>query len=70
MADIPPENDPALDAFAAEELPWENVDASRRNRRLQAKHPVAQGKNCYPRGGQGLPEMPDASGIVELVLFR
>lgn len=30
-----------------ERLPWEDVEASRRNRRLQRKHPVADGKKHY-----------------------
>jgi hypothetical protein len=30
-----------------EGLPWEDVEASRSNRRLQRKHPVAEGKTQY-----------------------
>jgi hypothetical protein len=29
------------------ELPWEDVEAARRNRQLQKKHPVAEGKKKY-----------------------
>ena len=28
-------------------MPWEDVERSRRNRRLQRKHPVAHGKEMY-----------------------
>jgi hypothetical protein len=30
-----------------EKLPWKDVEASRKNRRLQRKHPVAEGKKAY-----------------------
>ncbi len=30
-----------------EDFPWEDVDAARTNRRLQRKHPSAQGKSTY-----------------------
>jgi hypothetical protein len=30
-----------------DEYPWEDVQASRRNRRLQAKRPIAEGKSRY-----------------------
>jgi hypothetical protein len=38
-----------------EPLPWEHVDASRRNRRLQRKHPVAEGKSRYLAGAKACP---------------
>lgn len=35
------------DLVAQDGIPWEDVRASRRNRRLQAKHPVSEGKSRY-----------------------
>ena len=32
---------------AHQDLPWEDVEASRRNRRLQRKHPVEEGRQQY-----------------------
>jgi hypothetical protein len=33
--------------LGGDEYPWEDVEASRRNRRLRAKHPIAEGKSRY-----------------------
>jgi hypothetical protein len=38
-----------------EELPWEDVEASRRNRRLQRKHAVADGKEKYLAAASACP---------------
>ncbi len=34
-------------ALGEGDYPWEDVEASRRNRRLQAKHPQTEGKSRY-----------------------
>lgn len=38
-----------------EGLPLEDVEASRRNRRLQRKHPVADGKRAYLEAASACP---------------
>jgi hypothetical protein len=43
---------PANPSGDDQQLPWEDIQASRRNRRLQAKHPVTKGKNYYLAGAR------------------
>jgi hypothetical protein len=38
-----------------QEYPWKDVEASRRNRRLQAKHPLTEGKNQYLASAKACP---------------
>ena len=40
------------------ELPWEDLEDSRRNRRLQKKHPVAEGKGIYLAQAKPCPGCP------------
>jgi hypothetical protein len=41
--------------LGGDEYPWEDVQASRRNRRLQAKHPVTEGKGKYLASAKACP---------------
>jgi hypothetical protein len=46
-----------------EQFPWEDVEGSRRNRRLQAKHPVSEGRSRYLAEAKACPNCradPDA----------
>jgi hypothetical protein len=56
--------------LGGDDYPWEDVQASRRNRRLQAKHPVTEGKNRYLRDANACPKCQTPAETLEWFYFR
>ena len=58
------------DMSSEQSLPWEDVEASRRNRLLQAKHPVVEGKRRYLAEAKPCPSCQTAPDALSWFYFR
>jgi hypothetical protein len=52
------------------EMPWEDVEASRRNRRLQGKHPTTEGKSQYLAKAKPCPKCNTSADALGWFYFR
>jgi hypothetical protein len=63
-------DDSVSDLVFADEYPWEDVEASRRNRRLQAKHPIAEGKSRYLAEAKSCPKCQTTADELAWLYFE
>ena len=52
-----------------DKYPWEDVEAARKNRRLQRKHSIADGQNSYIAVAKPCPQCGTAAGQLSWFYF-
>ena len=53
-----------------ERLPWADIEAARKNRRLQQKHPVAEGQSLYGANVKPCPQCHAAASQLNWLYFE
>jgi hypothetical protein len=53
-----------------DQFPWEDVEAARKNQRLQREHPVAEGQQRYTATAKACPQCHTAAGQLSWFYFE
>ena len=52
-----------------DQFPWEDVEAARKNQRLQREHPLAEGQQIYAAKAKACPQCHTAAGQLSWFYF-
>jgi len=53
-----------------DQFPWEDVEAARKNQRLQREHPAAEGQERYTASAKSCPQCHAAAGQLSWFYFE